>query len=101
MFLCLRHKPGSTLSPRFHPSHLQMEATVLTVSTGYLPLSVSAPSRMPSTPSRTAFATSVASARVGRGVLTMVSTTRVISTGLPTRLQACGRKGEGSVRLQM
>ncbi len=30
----------------------------------------------------------VASARVGRGVLIMVSTTRVSSTGLPTRLHA-------------
>lgn len=44
---------------------------------------------IPSTPSSTALATSVASARVGRGVLTMVSTTRVKITGLPTRLQAC------------
>jgi len=31
---------------------------------------------------------SVASARVGRGVLTIVSTTRVKMMGLPTRLQA-------------
>mmetsp|Transcript_22889 Transcript_22889/g.58376 ORF Transcript_22889/g.58376 Transcript_22889/m.58376 type:complete len:221 (-) Transcript_22889:728-1390(-) len=65
-----------------------MEATVRTASSGYLPRRVSAPSRMPSTPSSTALATSVASARVGRGVLTMVSTTRVMSTGLPTRLHA-------------
>eukprot|EP00983_Pelagomonas_calceolata_P115850 1160244-Pelagomonas_calceolata.AAC.7 len=55
----------------------------------YTPRSVSAPSMMPSTPSSTALATSVASARVGRGVLTMVSTTRVRMTGLPTKLQDC------------
>mmetsp|Transcript_22192 Transcript_22192/g.37951 ORF Transcript_22192/g.37951 Transcript_22192/m.37951 type:complete len:221 (-) Transcript_22192:525-1187(-) len=66
-----------------------MEAMVLTDSNGYLPRSVSAPSRKPSAPSNTALATSVASARVGRGPETMVSTTRVMSTGLPTRLQAC------------
>jgi len=46
-------------------AHLQMEETVFIVSTGYFPRSVSAPSRMPSTPSSTALATSVASARVG------------------------------------
>lgn len=96
--LWLTRSPTSPCFPP-HPPHLQMDATVLTVSTGYLPLSVSAPSRMPSTPSSTALATSVASARVGRGVLTMVSTTRVMITGLPTRLHACenvcGRGGVG------
>jgi hypothetical protein len=123
--------------------YLQIDATVLTVSTGYFPvygekettcfqnirffaqmlnptrtsihtftltsqglstflhshspLKVSAPNKIPSTPSRTAFATSVASALVGRGVLTIVSTTRVMMQGLPTRLQALegeGRKGK-------
>ncbi len=44
-------------------------------------------------PTSTALATSVASARVGRGVLTIVSTTRVMSTGLPTMLHACMHDG--------
>ena len=52
------------------PPHLHILLTVLHVSTGYFPRSVSAPNRMPSTPSSTAFATSVASARVGRGEVT-------------------------------
>ena len=65
-----------------------MASTVATVATGCLPRSVSAPSRIASTPSRTAFATSVASARVGRGAVTMVSTTRVMRMGLPARLAA-------------
>jgi hypothetical protein len=41
-----------------------------------------APSRMPSVPSSTRFATSVASARVGRGASTMVSTCHVVDGGL-------------------
>lgn len=52
-----------------------------------MPRSVSAPSMTQSAPSSTAFATSVASARVGRGALTMVSTMRVTMQGLPRRLQ--------------
>jgi len=36
-----------------------------------------------SAPSMTALATSVASARVGRGLLPIVSTSRVMITGLP------------------
>ncbi len=52
------------------------------------PLNVSAPSRKPSAPSSTALATSVASARVGRGALVIVSHSRVTSTGMPTTLHA-------------
>ena len=53
------------------------------------PRRVSAPSMMASAPSSTALATSVASARVGRGVSVMVSTTRVMTTGLPAWLHLC------------
>ncbi len=60
--------------------------TVVMVSIGYNPLRVSAPSKTPSVPSRTAFATSVASARVGQGLSTIESTTRVITAGLPAKL---------------
>mmetsp|Transcript_22978 Transcript_22978/g.58773 ORF Transcript_22978/g.58773 Transcript_22978/m.58773 type:complete len:367 (-) Transcript_22978:75-1175(-) len=64
----------------------QMALTVRTVSTGYLPRKVSDPSSTPSAPSSTRLATSVASARVGRGASVMVSTTRVTNTGLPMEL---------------
>mmetsp|Transcript_6339 Transcript_6339/g.18215 ORF Transcript_6339/g.18215 Transcript_6339/m.18215 type:complete len:220 (-) Transcript_6339:694-1353(-) len=64
-----------------------MARMVVTVKTGFLPRSVSAPSRKASAPSITALATSVASARVGRGLLPMVSTSRVMMTGLPRMLQ--------------
>ena len=47
------------------------------------PRSVSAPSRKASAPSMMALATSVASARVGRGELDIVSTSRVTMMGLP------------------
>lgn len=40
----------------------------------------------PPAPSSTRFAISVASARVGRGASVMLSTTRVMNTGLPTSL---------------
>jgi hypothetical protein len=40
-------------------------------------------------PRRSALHPPVASARVGRGVTAIVSMTRVISTGLPTRLHVC------------
>mmetsp|Transcript_11605 Transcript_11605/g.29749 ORF Transcript_11605/g.29749 Transcript_11605/m.29749 type:complete len:256 (-) Transcript_11605:849-1616(-) len=83
----MRNSKWAWLSKFFSP-WIVMLTTVRTVSTGYRPRSVSAPSRMPSTPSRTAFATSVASARVGLGVLAIVSTTRVMNAGLPTMLQA-------------
>src|SRR5262249_58753925 len=46
----------------------QMRAIVATVSTGYLPLAVSAESITASVPSRTALATSETSARVGTGL---------------------------------
>ena len=42
-----------------------------------------------SAPSNTAFATSVASALVGLGVSVMVSTTRVMTAGLPALLHLC------------
>ena len=56
--------------------------------TSFAPLNVSAPRRKPSAPSSTALATSVASARVGRGALVIVSHSRVTSTGMPTTLHA-------------
>ena len=46
---------------------------VWTALTGYLPLAVSPESMTTSVPSRTALATSEASARVGRGLLMMLS----------------------------
>ena len=57
--------------------------------TGKRPRSVSAPSRNASVPSSTAFATSVASARVGRGLTSIVSTMRVMITGLPANSNTC------------
>ena len=48
-------------------SYLQMSVTVLRVNTGYFPRNVSEASRIPSAPSRTRLATSVASALVGLG----------------------------------
>ena len=47
---------------------LAMRANVSTLSTGHLPLALSPESITPSTPSRTALATSLTSARVGRGL---------------------------------
>lgn len=65
-----------------------MSRTISTVPTGCLPRSVSAPSMMASAPSRTAFAMSVASARVGRGAETIESHTRVTIALFPRRLHA-------------
>jgi hypothetical protein len=59
----------------------QMATTADTHSTAQLPRSVSDPSRMASAPSSTALATSVASARVGRGLSVMLSHTRFTITG--------------------
>ena len=55
-----------------------------TASTGYCPIAVSADSITASVPSRIAFATSDASARVGRGACTIDSSICVaVITGLP------------------
>ena len=57
---------------------------VATASIGYFPEAVSAESMMPSVPSRIALATSEASARVGRGFSTMLSSIWVaVMTTLP------------------
>ncbi|GER49458.1 C2H2 and C2HC zinc fingers superfamily protein [Striga asiatica] len=57
---------------------------VRTASTGWAPAAVSPLSITQSVPSRTAFATSVASARVGRGALTIDSSICVaVTTGFP------------------
>ena len=66
---------------------LGIDSYIRFVKRGSAPRSVSAPSRKPSAPSSTALATSVASARVGRGVAAIVSHSRVTSTGLPSTLQ--------------
>ena len=69
-----------------------------TDSTGKLPAAVSPDSMTQSVPSRTAFATSVASARVGRGFLPIDSSICVaVMTGLPAWLHCwiiifCARK---------
>ena len=56
----------------------------MSACTGKLPAAVSPDSMTQSVPSRTALATSVASARVGRGFLTMLSSIWVaVMTGLP------------------
>ncbi len=60
-----------------------MERIILTDSTGYLPAAVSPESMTQSVPSRTALATSVTSARVGRGLRIMESSIWVaVMTGL-------------------
>mmetsp|Transcript_14076 Transcript_14076/g.58787 ORF Transcript_14076/g.58787 Transcript_14076/m.58787 type:complete len:350 (-) Transcript_14076:500-1549(-) len=65
-----------------------MEAMMVTASTGKAPAAVSPDSMTESVPSSTALATSVASARVGRGLLTMDSSICVaVTTGLPAMLQ--------------
>ncbi len=57
---------------------------VLTASTGYLPAAVSPESMMAEVPSKMALATSVISARVGRGCSIMESSIWVaVMTGLP------------------
>mmetsp|Transcript_7845 Transcript_7845/g.35071 ORF Transcript_7845/g.35071 Transcript_7845/m.35071 type:complete len:232 (+) Transcript_7845:2527-3222(+) len=69
-----------------------------TASTGNAPAAVSPESITQSVPSRTAFATSVASARVGRGFFTIDSSICVaVTTGLPAALHFsimsfCARK---------
>ncbi|KAJ0825479.1 hypothetical protein HanRHA438_Chr17g0803661 [Helianthus annuus] len=66
---------------------MQMRAMVLTAISGYAPAALSPLSMTQSVPSRTAFATSVASARVGRGDLIMDSSICVaVTTGFPARL---------------
>ena len=61
-----------------------------TACTGKLPAAVSPESMTQSVPSSTALATSVASARVGRGLLIMLSSICVaVMTGLPTCARAC------------
>mmetsp|Transcript_10422 Transcript_10422/g.47034 ORF Transcript_10422/g.47034 Transcript_10422/m.47034 type:complete len:301 (+) Transcript_10422:843-1745(+) len=65
----------------------QMPAMISTASRGYAPAAVSPESITQSVPSRTALATSVASARVGRGAPVMDSSIWVaVMTGLPLRL---------------
>ncbi len=62
---------------------------ISTASTGYLPVAVSPESMTASVPSRMALATSLASARVGRGCSTIdCSICVAVMTGLPTSLQA-------------
>mmetsp|Transcript_10292 Transcript_10292/g.42559 ORF Transcript_10292/g.42559 Transcript_10292/m.42559 type:complete len:285 (+) Transcript_10292:749-1603(+) len=76
----------------------QMPAMISTASRGYAPAAVSPESMTQSVPSRTALATSVASARVGRGAPVMDSSIWVaVMTGLPASLQRlimrfCARK---------
>mmetsp|Transcript_40492 Transcript_40492/g.106845 ORF Transcript_40492/g.106845 Transcript_40492/m.106845 type:complete len:234 (+) Transcript_40492:1415-2116(+) len=71
---------------------------VMTVSLGYLPLAVSPESMTQSAPSRIAFATSLTSARVGRGLCVIESSICVAQmTGLPAMLHLaiiifCARK---------
>ena len=61
-----------------------MAAMVWTASTGYLPAAVSPESMMAEVPSYTALATSVISARVGRGFVIMLSSIWVaVMTCLP------------------
>mmetsp|Transcript_23298 Transcript_23298/g.66183 ORF Transcript_23298/g.66183 Transcript_23298/m.66183 type:complete len:223 (+) Transcript_23298:611-1279(+) len=75
-----------------------MQAIVSTASFGYKPLAVSAESMTQSVPSRTALATSLHSALVGRGRSVMESSICVlVTTGLPARLAQrmmafCARK---------
>mmetsp|Transcript_1930 Transcript_1930/g.4861 ORF Transcript_1930/g.4861 Transcript_1930/m.4861 type:complete len:354 (-) Transcript_1930:171-1232(-) len=66
----------------------QMRMTVVAQATGYSPRKVSCPRITPSAPLSTRLATSVASARVGRGTSTIESHSRVTNTGLPRRLAA-------------
>jgi len=80
--------PKWPLLSKICSASLAQHKTVLTDSTGKSPLSVSAPKTTPSTPSRTMFEISVASALVGLGERHIESTTRVVSTGLPAALQA-------------
>mmetsp|Transcript_1725 Transcript_1725/g.7685 ORF Transcript_1725/g.7685 Transcript_1725/m.7685 type:complete len:280 (-) Transcript_1725:377-1216(-) len=61
-----------------------MDNTVSRHASGKLPSRVSRPSSKPSAPSSTMLATSVASARVGRGAKIMLSIKRVTMQGLPT-----------------
>ncbi|MNC46764.1 hypothetical protein D3C75_957940 [compost metagenome] len=64
-----------------------MRDIVSTDSTGYLPAAVSPESMIASVPSKIAFATSLASARVGRGLRCMESNICVaVITGLPATL---------------
>ena len=61
-----------------------MRSIMRTASSGYLPAAVSAESMIASVPSKMAFATSLASARVGRGFKIMLSSICVaVMTGLP------------------
>ena len=66
---------GRVSSPRNRPSSVvwQMRSSHSTDSTGSWPTALSSESMTPSAPSMTALATSVASARVGRGLETMLS----------------------------
>mmetsp|Transcript_53731 Transcript_53731/g.142399 ORF Transcript_53731/g.142399 Transcript_53731/m.142399 type:complete len:222 (+) Transcript_53731:465-1130(+) len=64
-----------------------MRTMVSMASSGYLPLAVSPESITQSVPSNTALATSVVSARVGRGFMIMLSSIWVaVTTGLPATL---------------
>ena len=66
----------------------QMPAMMVTASLAYAPAAVSPDSMTQSVPSRTALATSVASARVGLGLVIIESSICVaVTTGLPARLQ--------------
>ena len=83
---CTQHHltPQYTARCSYNPSTpLLVMARIAPVLPTLLP---PAPPCPPSAPSSTALATSVASARVGRGVSVMVSTTREMMTGLPAML---------------
>mmetsp|Transcript_27355 Transcript_27355/g.51872 ORF Transcript_27355/g.51872 Transcript_27355/m.51872 type:complete len:337 (+) Transcript_27355:278-1288(+) len=68
---------------------LTMVFMVLALSSGYCPLADSPESMTQSDPSRTAFPTSVTSARVGRGLRCMLSSIWVATiTGFPARLHS-------------
>ena len=74
---------------------LQIFVITLTASTGNAPAAVSPESITQSVPSSTALATSVASARVGRGFLHIDSSICVaVMTGLPAMLHLRGEEGK-------
>ena len=64
-----------------------MRSIIMTASAGYFPAAVSSESMTASVPSSIAFATSVASARVGRGLSTIRCSIWVaVMTGFPRAL---------------
>ena len=83
-----RARFGSSLGRRSRKrsASRMMRSIMRTLSAGYRPVAVSAESMRASAPSRVAFATSLASARVGRSELTIDSSIWVATiTGFPCR----------------